>query len=283
MISGSPAQHPNLATEQIGYVRIVRIDREDKLGALSSDLIAGLEEEVRRIRQDRQVRAVVLTGTGRGFIAGADVSEYHQTSLEAFEEYQRMSRRLFDDVERLPQPVIAAVNGYALGGGFELALSCDFMIASEQARFGLPEIRLGLLPGGGGTQRLARAAGAAWTKELVMTGRTVRPDEAFNRGLVTAVVPHEELRERAMTFALLLAGAAPLALREAKRLIDDGLQQELAAALTNEQRVLARLFSSPDGREGISAFIQKREPAFGQGAPEAVGWPEPSGDKENRA
>jgi enoyl-CoA hydratase len=283
MISGSPGPHPNLVIEQVGYVRIVRIDREDKLGALSSDLIAGLEEEVRRIRQDRQVRAVVLTGTGRGFVAGADVSEYHQTSLEAFEEYQRISRRLFDDIERLPQPVIAAVNGYALGGGFELALCCDFMFASEQARFGLPEIKLGLLPGGGGTQRLARAAGAAWTKELVMTARAVRPDEALSRGLLTAVVPPEELRERALTFAQLLAGAAPLAVQEAKRLIDDGLQQEFAAALTNEQRVLARLFASPDGREGISAFIEKREPAFGQGPAEAVIWPEASEVEESKA
>lgn len=283
MTSGPRVLHPNLVTEQIGYVRIIRINREDKLGALSSDLIAGLEDEVRRIRQDRHVRAVVLTGTGRGFIAGADVSEYHQTSLETFEEYQRASRRLFDDVERLPQPVVAAINGYALGGGFELALSCDFIIASEQARFGLPEIKLGLLPGGGGTQRLARMAGSAWTKELVMTGRTVRPEEAFNRGLLTAVVPPEELLDRAVKFTELLAGAAPLAVREAKRLIDDGLQQELAAALTNEQRVLARLFSSPDGREGISAFIQKREPAFGQETSETVVWPEPSEDKEGKA
>jgi len=255
--------HQNLRTEQLGAVRILRIDREDKLGALSSDLIAGLELEIRAIRQSRETRAVILTGTGRGFVAGADVAEYHETSTEAFEEYQRSSRRLFDDLERLPQPVIAAVNGFALGGGFELALCCDFIISSEKARFGLPEIRLGLLPGGGGTQRLARRAGASWTKELVMTGRTVRPEEALARGILTAVVEHEALRERALGLAGALAEGAPIAVREAKRLIDDGLQQELGAALNNEQRVLSRLFSSPDGREGIQAFIEKRPPVFG--------------------
>jgi enoyl-CoA hydratase len=270
--------HPNLRTEQLGAIRVLRIDREDKLGALSSDLIAALSDEIRDIRQSRKTRVVILTGTGRGFVAGADVTEYHQTSREAFEEYQRASRRLFDDMERLPQPVIAAVNGFALGGGFELALCCDFILASENARFGLPEIKLGLLPGGGGTQRLSRSAGASWTKELVMTGRTVRPDEALARGILTAVVDHESLRERALSLAKTLADGAPVAVQEAKRLIDDGLQQELAAALNYEQRVLSRLFSSQDGREGIRAFIDKRPPVFGTQECSAHPQPESTGE-----
>ncbi|MFE7114798.1 enoyl-CoA hydratase/isomerase family protein [Streptomyces sp. NPDC057654] len=245
-----------------GVVRVLRIDREEKLGALSGELVAALGEQIVRVRQDREVRAVVLTGTGRGFIAGADVGEYSGVGADAFLEYQRTSRQVFDALERLPQPSIAAVNGYAFGGGFEVALCCDFIVASARARFALPEVTLGLIPGGGGTQRLARAAGTRFTKELVMTGRRVRPDEAVQRGLVTEVAEPEALMERALAFAVLLATRAPLAVREAKRVIDGGVAQGLDAALSAEQAALGQLFESADGQEGISAFIEKRVPRF---------------------
>lgn len=261
--------HPHLVVLDVpvvdhgtAVVRVLRIDREDKLGALSGDLVRALGEQVRLVRQQREVRAVVLTGTGRGFIAGADVGEYFEVSRETFAEYQRGSREVFDALERLPQPTIAAVNGYAFGGGFEVALCCDFVLASERARFALPEVKLGLIPGGGGTQRLARAVGIRLTKELVMTGRTVRPDEALARGIVTAVVAEYELVNRAVAFASELAAQAPLAVREAKRIIDDGVGQDLGAALTAEQLALSRLFESADGREGIRAFVEKRSPRF---------------------
>ena len=264
--------HANLVREQLGFVRILRIDREDKLGALSSELLAALQDELTAVRQDRGTRVLILTGTGRGFIAGADIGEYAGASAEAFDEYQLRSRRLFEDLERLPQPTIAAVNGYALGGGFELVLCCDFLIASDRARFALPEVKLGLLPGGGGTQRLPRRAGTSWTKELVLTGRTVTAEEANTRGIVTSVVDHERLREEALAFADRLANNAPAAVREAKRLIDDGVQQDLSAGLRAEQRVLSRLFASPDGQEGIRAFVEKREPVFrGETAPATAG------------
>ncbi|MEV0277840.1 enoyl-CoA hydratase/isomerase family protein [Streptomyces sp. NPDC050610] len=259
--------HPHLAVQDhavdgSGVVRVLRIDREEKLGALSGALVAALGEQIVRVRQDREVRAVVLTGTGRGFIAGADVGEYSGVGADAFLEYQRTSRQVFDSLERLPQPSVAAVNGYAFGGGFEVALCCDFILASTRARFALPEVTLGLIPGGGGTQRLARAAGTRFTKELVMTGRSVRPDEAVRQGLVTEVAEPEALMERALAFAVLLATKAPLAVREAKRVIDGGVAQGLDAALSAEQAALGGLFGTADGQEGISAFLDKRTPRF---------------------
>ncbi|MFG3257204.1 enoyl-CoA hydratase/isomerase family protein [Streptomyces sp. NPDC048172] len=250
------------AVEDSGVVRVLRIDREEKLGALSGELVAALGEQLVRVRQDSAVRALMLTGTGRGFIAGADVGEYAGVSTDAFLEYQRASRQVFDALEALPQPTVAAVNGYAFGGGFEVALCCDFILASGRARFALPEVTLGLIPGGGGTQRLARAAGTRFTKELVMTGRRVRPDEAARRGLVSEVAEPEELGERALRFAVRLATRAPLAVRTAKRIVDGGVAQELGAALSAEQAALGALFGTADGQEGIHAFLEKRAPRF---------------------
>ncbi len=255
--------HENLIFDQIGHVAILRIDRESKLGALSSGLVKALGEQCSAIRQNPAIRSVVLTGTGRGFIAGADLEEYFQSTPEFFAEYQRNSRRVFDDLERLPQPVVAAVNGYAFGGGFEIALCCDFIVASTDAKFGLPEIKLGLLPGGGGTQRLSRSVGLRWAKEVIMTGRTVTAGEAHSVGLVQSTHQGPELLPAAIGLAQKLAGQAPQALREAKRLLNDGFTNELGAALTLEQEALSRLYQSADGQEGILAFHEKRPPTFG--------------------
>ncbi|BCJ36196.1 enoyl-CoA hydratase [Actinocatenispora thailandica] len=252
----------NLVIERDGAVLTIRIDREEALGALSAAMVAELGERLRAVRADGTVRAVVLTGTGRGFIAGADIGEYDGASAAEFDAYQRLSRSVFDELAALPQPTVAAVNGYAFGGGFEVALCCDFIVASERARFALPEVKLGLIPGGGGTQRLARALGTRLTKELVLTGRTLHPDEADRRGLLTRLVPADQLATTAAQFAGQLAAGAPLAVREAKRVIDDGIRQDLDAALTAEQAALARLYASADGREGIAAFVAKRTATF---------------------
>ncbi|GHG59068.1 crotonase [Sinomonas cellulolyticus] len=254
--------HENLVVERAGHVAVLRIDREDKLGALSTRLVNALGQQLAAIRQNPAIRAVVLTGTGRGFIAGADLDEYFGASPESFEEYQRNSRRVFDDLERMPQPVIAAVNGYAFGGGFEVALCCDFILAAEKAKFGLPEIKLGLLPGGGGTQRLSRKVSVPWAKDIIMTGRTVTAGEAQSVGLVRSIHSAEELVPAAMEFAQLLAAQAPRAVREAKRLLNEGSSSELSAALTLEQEALSRLYSTADGQEGIRAFREKRAPKF---------------------
>jgi enoyl-CoA hydratase len=254
--------HPHLAEHREAGVATLRVDRQDALGALSRGMLERLHDYFTELHGDRDVRALVLTGTGRGFIAGADINEYHGVGRDAFEAYQRLGRATFDALAALPQATIAAVNGYALGGGFEVVLCCDLVVASDKARFGLPEIKLGLLPGGGGTQRLARAAGVRFAKELVLTGRLVPAEELYRRGLIGSVWEHGSLEDEARKLAEEIAANAPLAVRAAKRLIDDGVQTPLEPALTLEQQVLARLFASADAREGVAAFIDKRTPEF---------------------
>jgi enoyl-CoA hydratase len=211
---------------------------------------------------DPSVGAVILTGTGRSFVAGADIAEYRDATQSTFDGYQLASRALFDDIETLPQPTIAAVNGYAFGGGFELALVCDFILSADTAIFALPEISLGLYPGGGGPQRLARRAGSVWTKEVVMTGRRIAADELVARGVASGSVPAAALMQRAADLAASLAAMPREAMRVAKRRIDDGVRQELSTALTCDQLELSRLFSSPDGVEGVAAFLEKRPARF---------------------
>jgi enoyl-CoA hydratase len=254
--------HDHLVEERDGAVAVLRIDREQALGALSRGMVEALVDYCDALAADERVRVLVVTGTGRGFIAGADIGEYDGVSQAAFDDYQRLGRKAFSMLADLPQPTIAAVNGYAFGGGFEVALACDLIVASTTARFGLPEVKLGLLPGGGGTQRLARAIGVRTTKDLVMTGRAMRPAEAERRGLVSRVVEVDELMPTALDLARTLADRAPLAVREAKRLVDDGIEASLAAGWTLEQRVLSGLYATADAREGIRAFIEKRDPVF---------------------
>jgi enoyl-CoA hydratase len=254
--------HPNLVEHRADGVAVLRIDREDALGALSRSILERLHDYLLELRGDPDVRVLVLTGTGRGFVAGADITEYHGVSQAEFDDYQRLGRATFDRLAGLGQFSIAAVNGYALGGGFEIALCCDLIVASERAKFGLPEVKLGLLPGGGGTQRLARAAGVRFAKELVVTGRFAGTAELAAHGLVTKTCEPGRLLDEAMELARTIAGNAPLAVRAAKRLVDDGVQMPLDVGLTVEQAALSRLFDSADAQEGITAFVDKRDPAF---------------------
>lgn len=241
---------------------VLRIDREEALGALSRSIMEALRDYLAELEADGEARVLVLTGTGKGFIAGADIGEYHGVSQEAFDDYQRLGRHVFSSVEALPQYTIAAVNGFALGGGFEIALCCDAIVASERAKFGLPEVRLGLLPGGGGTQRLARALGTRFTTRLVVTGELVRAAELDRRGLLAGVHAPDEVLPAAMELAEVVAANAPLSVRAAKRLIARGMALPIDEALTLEQQVLSELFASADAKEGIAAFIDKRPPAF---------------------
>jgi enoyl-CoA hydratase/carnithine racemase len=254
--------HEHLVEDRRDHVAVLRIDREEALGALSRSMVEALLAYLRDVAADPAVRVLLLAGTGRSFIAGADIGEYDGVTQAQFDDYQRLSRRAFDAIAQLPQPVVAAVHGFALGGGFEVALCCDLIVASTEARFALPEVRLGLLPGGGGSQRLARAIGTRAAKELVMTGRSMPADEAERRGLVSRVVEPGELRETALELAERLASRAPIAVREAKRLVDDGVEGSFATAWTLEQRTLGALFATDDAREGIRAFVEKREPRF---------------------
>ena len=253
--------HPNLAVTDLGAVQVVRIDREEVLGALSTELVHAIDTVLADLESRRDVRCVVLTGTGRGFIAGADIKEYATASNEVFDEYQRFSRGVFERLATLPQVTIAAVNGYAFGGGFELALCCDFIVASENARFALPEVKLGLLPGGGGILRLADAAGTRWAKDVIISGRTVYPEEALERAIVSHVVPPGEMLDVAIAWARAIAAQAPAAVRAIKSLLAQDERRTTVAAAA-ERSALVSLFGSNDGREGVRAFVGKRAPEF---------------------
>lgn len=255
--------HPNLILERLGVIEIVRIDREEALGALNFEIMKTLGAYAQSLAGRRdEVRVLILTGTGRGFVAGADIAGYHGVGQTAFDRFQRRSRQTFDAIAGLPQATICAVNGYALGGGFELALCCDFIFVNATTKLGLPEIKLGLLPGGGGTQRLPRLVGAMRAKEMLMTGRMITAAEAVDYGAALEACAPDVLMPRVIEFAEGLAKMAPVALSEAKRVVDDGMDAALSAGLTMEQRVLGALFATEDGKEGIAAFMEKRDPKF---------------------
>jgi enoyl-CoA hydratase len=249
--------------ERRDAIRLLTFNRPEKLNALSTPMLEQLERTLGDARAHDPCRVVVLTGAGdRAFVAGADIGEYAERSTEAFEEYQRFSRRLFSALDDFPKPVIGAVNGYALGGGFEVALCCDLLIASTSARFGLPEGRLGLVPGGGGTQRLTRAVGPYLAADVLLSARRLTAEEARAASLVSAVVEPGELIEVAMAKARSIIEIAPLAASEMLGLIHAARDSPLEDGLSAEQEVLAGLRRSADAEEGIRAFVEKREPRF---------------------
>jgi enoyl-CoA hydratase len=223
-----------------------------KVNALSQELLTQLAEIAHQLTT-RPAGAVVITGGERIFAAGADISEFGGPA-EAVAITAGFHRAL-DAVAAIPRFVIAAVSGYALGGGCELALACDYRIVSERAVFGQPEILLGIIPGGGGTQRLARAVGASRAKEMCLTGRQVKADDALRIGLADEVVPGEQLLERCLSLAAEIASGAHLAQAIAKRTIDDGLSLPLAEGLQLEQRAFAQVFESDDSRIGVQSFV----------------------------
>jgi enoyl-CoA hydratase/carnithine racemase len=251
-----------LIEERVGAVAVLRIEREEALGALSRSMVTALRDYFTRLRDDSSIRVLVLTGTGRAFVAGADIGEYHDVSQASFDAYQRLSREMFDTLESLPQFTIAEVNGYALGGGFELALCCDVIIASEKAKVGLPEVKLGLIPGGGGTQRLGRALGARTAKLLLATGAILPAGDLVAGGVVTRLVPPAELHGEVLKLGEQIAQNAPLAVRATKRVVNAGLEMRLGDALTLEQDALSALFATADANEGIAAFLSKRTPVW---------------------
>lgn len=242
-------------------VATITIDRPSKLNALSAELVEALAEILDTLAEDRSIGAIVLTGAGRAFVAGADISGY-QGNLDAFARYQWRSRAVFDALEQIPKVTVAAVNGYALGGGFELALCCDLIVASERATFGLPEGLLGLAPGGGGTQRLLRTAGRYRCAELMLFAGRWSANEAQAAGVVSETCPSDRLMERAVARARAAFRVAPESIPAIKRLLRTGLEQPLSCALTMEQETLLQLFGTNNAQEGIAAFLGKREPCF---------------------
>jgi enoyl-CoA hydratase len=238
-------------------------NRPDKLNALSTPLIRAFEAELDAIATDRSVRVVILAGAGdRAFVAGADIAEYRGNRAAAFAVYQFNSRRVFDKLEALPQPTIAAIRGYALGGGFEIALCCDLIICATSARLGLPEGLLGLSPGGGGTQRLTRAVGRPVASDIMLAARRITGERAYQIGLAVELTSDDALMETAIERARAMLKVAPRAQAEMKRLIREGPDAPLPVAQSLEQEALIRLYSTRDGQEGIDAFLDKRQPEF---------------------
>lgn len=256
------SNYETITVEKEGKVVILTINRPDKLNALSSKVhvegVAALDE----LRQDDGVRVVVITGSGeKSFIAGADISEFEgKTPVTQRATFQE--RTLFNTIDSFPKPVIAMVNGFCLGGGNELALACDLRICSETARFSQPEINLGIIPGGGGTQRLTRLVGEGRSMEMILTGDMIDAEAAYRFGLVNHVYPAEELRAKTMELAAKIAEKAPIALQLAKEAVKFASRSNLDEGLRREVDLFAICFSTEDKKEGVSAFLEKRKPEF---------------------
>jgi enoyl-CoA hydratase len=242
-----------------GAVAIVTLDRPEAMNALNVETLGALRDELRGLADD--VRVVVLTGAGdRAFAAGADIKYMGGLDVAAAKEWGALGHETTGLLETMPRPTIAAINGFALGGGCELALACDVRYASARAKLGQPEINLGIIPGWGGTQRLARVCGIGVAKELILTGRTVDAEEALRIGLVNAV--HDPVLDKALETAQLLASKSPIALAAAKAAINRALAGDAQRNLAAEADDFGDLFSSADAKEGLAAFAEKREPNF---------------------
>ena len=248
---------------QDGGVVVVTIDRQDALNALDLPTLTALRDRLDELAGDADARVVVLTGAGeKAFAAGADIKYMSGLGVDEAKEWGALGHEAGRLLETMPKPTIAAINGFALGGGCELALACDLRYAARTAKLGQPEINLGIIPGWGGTQRLPRATTLGYAKELIFTGRVVEAEEAERHGLVNAVFEPGELIDKTMETARLLATKSPVALAAAKTACNRALQGAHGGNLAAEAEGFGELFASEDAKEGMTAFVEKREPAF---------------------
>lgn len=252
-----------LLYEKEDGIGIITVNRPKEFNAQNSEMLAELTALLTDIEADDEVRVIIITGSGdKAFIAGSDVKEMLPETSITIRKFHAANRLLLEKLEKLPKPVIAAINGFALGGGCELAMSCDLRIAAENARLGQPEINLGIIPGAGGTQRLTRLVGMARAKELIYTGDLIDAKTAFNIGLVNKVVPQNDLMSEAKVLAQKLLTKSSVALSLAKSAINGGWQTTLSSGLDLEMQCFALCFATEDQKEGMSAFIEKRKPHF---------------------
>ena len=248
--------------EKQGRVGVVTIDRPKALNALNAEVIGAFGAILDRVEDDAGIGALVVTGAGRAFVAGADVAAMRtMTPLEA-EAFSGLAHRVLGRLETLAIPTIAAVNGFALGGGCELALACDFVFAAREEKLGQPETKLGLIPGFGGTSRLVRRVGLAWAKQLVLVGEPIDAEEALRIGLVNRVFEAAELLPAAIATAQAAASRAPVATRLAKQILQEGQDADVRTAHALEQRAFGLVFATQDRVEGTGAFVEKREAKF---------------------
>ena len=240
-------------------VAVVTIDRPEALNALNDETLAGLEGAFHALNIDRSIRAVILTGTGKAFVAGADVKAMAGFSPLEARSFAQRGQRVFNLIEDFPHPVIAAINGFALGGGCELAMACDLRIASEKARAGQPEVKLGTMPGFGGTQRLPRILGRSAAKYLLFTGEIIDAQRALELGLFNEVVAPDQLMPRCLEIARTIAARAPIAVSYAKAAVNQGTDATLGHGLSHEAELFAQTFATADQKAGMLAFLEKRD------------------------
>lgn len=253
-----------IVLEQIeNGIQLLIFNRPEALNTLNQETFDELEQRVDRLSKDPSLRVLLVTGAGsRAFVAGGDLRAMQQLTPEQAVKFAAQGQRIFRKLEQLSCPVIALVNGFALGGGCELALACDFILASDNARFGQPEVKLGITAGAGGTQRLPRRIGQGMAMELLLTGRMVEADEAQRIGLVNHIYPQSELRERGIEMARQIAGLSPNAVRLTKQLVHEGQQLDIDSACLMERQAFGLCFANPDQQEGMQAFLESRTARF---------------------
>ncbi len=248
--------------EKNGNIGIATINRPKALNALNALVVSELEQLIAEVENDAELGAFILTGEGRSFVAGADIGEQQVMDVAAGRKWGQRGSALFRRIEKLEIPTIAAVNGFALGGGCEIAMSCDIILASEKAKFGQPEVGLGITPGFSGTQRLPRRVGIAKAKELIFSGKHISAAEAKEIGLVNAVYAPEELMNAALEMAQSFVKNAPIAIKYAKACIDRGMQMDIDDGIAMENELFAMCYATEDQKEGMTAFLEKRPAVF---------------------
>ena len=254
--------YENLLLKREGNIGILSINRPDELNALNSKVLEELDRAIDSISMDEEIYVLIIIGEGRAFVAGADISEMKDKNSMEARYFAEKGLSVFRKIELMEKPVIAAVNGFALGGGCELAMCCDIRIASDKAKFGQPEVGLGITPGFGGTQRLSRLVGIGIAKELIFTAKIIRSDEAMRIGLVNEVVPASELMEAALKLANDIASKGQLAIRYAKSAINRGIETDIETGMEIEKDLFALCFATEDQKEAMTAFLEKRDAEY---------------------
>uniref|UniRef100_A0A7C4XKQ9 Crotonase n=1 Tax=candidate division WOR-3 bacterium TaxID=2052148 RepID=A0A7C4XKQ9_UNCW3 len=257
----STQDYKNISVETGDKIAVLKVARPEVLNAVNTETILEIESAIRELNENQEVRVIIITGEGKSFVSGSDISKLAQMDSLKAREYSQLGQRVLSFIENMEKVVIAAVNGYALGSGCEIAMACDIRIASEKAKFSQPEVKLGLIPGHAGTQRLARLIGVGRAKELIFTGEMIDAQEAYRIGLVNKVVPAENLMDEAKAIARkIIENAGPNAVKIAKTVINRGIDANLQTANSYESEAFSILFSLDEAKEGMKAFLEKRKP-----------------------
>lgn len=257
------SEYNNILLEKEQSIATVTINRPKSLNALNKETLEEMLSCFRELGEDRSVKVVIITGAGeKAFVAGADISFMQGLNPDQGKVFGRLGHAVTRTIENLPQPVIAAINGFALGGGCELALSCDIRLAADNAKFGQPEVNLGIIPGFGGTQRLPRLVGKGIANELIFSGKIIDAEEAGRIGLVNRVIPQAELMKECRELALMISSRGPTAVRLCKEIINNGMEMDLNRACSYEADLFALCFAGEEQKEGMAAFLEKRPPKF---------------------